>query len=72
MLTPRQTEIAALVAKGMSDKAIAHALELSVNTVEAHVRDAAQRLPIPGRPRYRIMVWFFTLQEPPAAESDAA
>lgn len=72
MLTPRQQEVANLVARGLSNKAIARELKLSTETVESHVRDAAERLPFPGRPRYRIMVWFFTLQEPPAEESDAA
>lgn len=71
MLTPRQHEVAQLVAKGMSNKAIARELDVSIDTVEAHVRDAAERLPVPGRARYRIMIWVFTLQQP-AQDSNAA
>jgi DNA-binding CsgD family transcriptional regulator len=36
-LTPRETEVAGLVAKGLSNKAIADHLVLSVRTVESHL-----------------------------------
>lgn len=36
-LTPREHEVAALVAQGQSNRAIARALTVEVKTVEAHV-----------------------------------
>lgn len=36
-LTPRQAEIVALMAEGLSDKAIARRLHLSTGTVRTHV-----------------------------------
>lgn len=68
MLTRRQAEICTLVARGLSDKQIARKTGLSVKTVEAHVRDAGRRIPCDGRPRYKCMVWFFSLRD----ENDAA
>lgn len=43
-LTSRQTEIAAMVARGMSNKQIAERLVVSVRTVESHVERALVRL----------------------------
>lgn len=63
MLTPRQAEICTLVSRGFTGKQIARKTGLSVKTVEAHVRDAARRIPCDGRPRYKCMVWFFSLKD---------
>lgn len=63
MLTPRQSEIAALVAKGLSNKAIARETGLAIQTVKNHIDGAATRLPGDGRPRHRILVWFFSLSD---------
>lgn len=68
MLTPRQSEIAVLVAKGLSDKAIARATGLSRRTVEDHVSEAASRLPGNGRPRFKLICFFSIHQD----EADAA
>lgn len=68
MLTPRQFEITQLVARGLSNKAIAAETGLAVETVKEHVRDAAQRIPGDGRARYKLMVWFFCLEQ----DEDAA
>lgn len=60
-LSKRQREVAEGVAKGFSNKRIAHDLGLSVRTVEEHIRLAAGRLlPRDPRPqRERILLWFF-------------
>ena len=63
MLTPRQREVAELVARGLSNKKIAHNLGISVETVNAHVRNAAERIPIAGRQRYRLILWVLTLDD---------
>lgn len=62
-LTPRQAEVARLVAKGYSDKAIAREIGISPDTVKAHVRDAAQRVPGSGRARFRLLVLFITTEQ---------
>lgn len=61
-LTPRQTEIASLVARGLSDKVIAARTQLSIDTVREYIQAAAKRLP-PGNgtPRYRLTLWFFSI-----------
>lgn len=56
MLTPRQREVADLVARGLSSKAIAKELGVSVRTVHCHVRQAARRLPGYGAPRFKLLV----------------
>lgn len=43
-LTPREVEIAELVAEGLSQKAIGHRLQISARTVENHIRNAAVKL----------------------------
>ena len=48
-LTPRQREVALLVASGMSNKDIARALELSVATVKDHVHAILARLDLTSR-----------------------
>ena len=67
MLTDRQREIAELVARGLTNKAIARTVGISVGTVEAHVRDAATRLPCDIHPdlpqRRRIMLFFLSTEQ---------
>lgn len=57
MLTPRQREVAELVARGLSNKAIARRLEISVRTVEAHIHSAASVLDRPCRPRHALTLF---------------
>jgi DNA-binding NarL/FixJ family response regulator len=57
MLTPRQREIAGLVAKGLSNKAIARKLGISVDTVKWHVQEAAQRVPFHCRARHALTLF---------------
>lgn len=61
-LTPRQMEIAGLVAQGLSSKAIASETGLSVDTVNDHIKNAAVRIPGSGRPRMKLAIWFFVLE----------
>ena len=61
MLTPREREVAALVAKGLPAKRIASTLGIAENTVRAHIRHAAERLPGDAPPIRRIAVWFVRL-----------
>jgi DNA-binding NarL/FixJ family response regulator len=48
VLTPRQREVLQLIAEGLSTKAIAHRLDLSVKTVETHRTALMERLDIHG------------------------
>ena len=48
-LTPRETEVLQLVAKGMSDKEVAGTLRLSEHTVHRHVSNILAKLNAPSR-----------------------
>jgi DNA-binding NarL/FixJ family response regulator len=48
-LTARQLEVAKLVARGLSNKAIAEKLNISAYTVETHVRNILERLDATNR-----------------------
>ena len=48
-LTPRQTEVADLVAEGLANQAIARSLGLSTRTVERHVSDILLRWGLSSR-----------------------
>jgi DNA-binding CsgD family transcriptional regulator len=48
-LSPREREVADLVADGLANKAIAQRLHLSVRTVESHVRHALTKLGLDNR-----------------------
>jgi predicted ATPase/DNA-binding CsgD family transcriptional regulator len=63
-LTRRQREIAALVAKGMSNKEIAAALVLSGRTVEGHVENILVRLGLTSRTQ--VASWLAAQGDPPA------
>lgn len=63
-LTPRQTEIAVLVARGCSDKVIAARTDLTIDAVRFHIQAAAEKLAMfPGTPRHKLMLWFFNVAE---------
>ena len=47
--TPREREVLALIAAGMSNKEIAERLFLSVNSVKTHVRSAYRKLGVSRR-----------------------
>jgi DNA-binding NarL/FixJ family response regulator len=48
-LSPRELEVLALVAQGLTDKEIATALSLSVHTVKTHLRSILGKLHVSGR-----------------------
>jgi DNA-binding NarL/FixJ family response regulator len=48
-LSAREVEVANLVAAGLSNKAIAARLHLSVRTVESHVRHALAKVSLDNR-----------------------
>ena len=54
-LTPRETEVAALVARGHTNREISVELVLSERTVEQHVRSILRRLQLPNRAS--VAVW---------------
>lgn len=62
-LTKRQSEVAERVAKGFTNKQIARDLEISVKTVDQHIRVAAERLPGEGWPRHRLTLFFLHISK---------
>jgi DNA-binding NarL/FixJ family response regulator len=56
LLTAREREIAGLAANGLSDKAIAARLHLSVRTVHSHLQHAYQKLGIADRSELAILL----------------
>ena len=67
MLTPRQQEIGALVARGMTTREIARQTGLAIPTVKDHIKRGAAQLPGDTSPRHRLMVWFFSTKTPAQA-----
>jgi DNA-binding NarL/FixJ family response regulator len=65
-LSPRQREILQMIAEGRSTKEMAHALKLSVKTVESHRTQIMDRLDIrdvPGLVRYAVRVGLITPED---------
>ena len=64
-LTPRQRDVAALVAEGLTDKAIASKLGLQCNTVRVHVVALAFRMKIPPWKQTRVEIarWWWRKQQ---------
>lgn len=56
ILTPRETQVASLVAEGDTNRAIARRLFVSIRTVETHVQNALVKLGL--RSRTELAVWF--------------
>jgi two-component system nitrate/nitrite response regulator NarL len=65
VLSPRQCEVALLVAGGLSNKEVARELGLSAGTVKLHVHNIFQKLG--AKTRYSLIVL-----SPGAAEQDLA
>lgn len=55
-LTSRESEVASLIGKGLSNKAIAHHLRIARGTVKNHVHNTLQKLGLERRSQ--IAVWF--------------
>ena len=51
MLTERESEVAALVARGLQNKAVAHHLGIGVGTVKIHLHTIYRKLAIKSRPQ---------------------
>jgi DNA-binding NarL/FixJ family response regulator len=49
-LTPREREVLALMAEGLTDRGIANRLYLTPNTVETHIRHIIAKLDLPATP----------------------
>ncbi|TVP76230.1 MAG: DNA-binding response regulator [Gemmatimonadales bacterium] len=49
MLTPREQEVIGAIARGMSNKAIARELHISVHTVKSHLRNIMDKLALHSR-----------------------
>jgi DNA-binding CsgD family transcriptional regulator len=62
-LSKRQAEIVERVARGQSDKAIAHELGISVRTVQTHIDLLAEKIPGPTPRRHRLTLFFFGVEE---------
>jgi DNA-binding NarL/FixJ family response regulator len=62
-LTPRERQVAELIARGLTVKAAARALDVSPSTVEVHIRNAAAKLCGAGPPRHRITIHVITSEE---------
>jgi non-specific serine/threonine protein kinase len=56
LLTPRETEVASLVADGETNRSIARRLFVSIRTVETHVQNALVKLGL--RSRTELAVWY--------------
>lgn len=56
-LTPRQQQVAEMVARGMSNKAIAQQTGISRETVNVHIRQAADRVQDEGKPRHKLTMF---------------
>jgi DNA-binding NarL/FixJ family response regulator len=54
-LTPREAEVAQLVARGMTNRQIAHELVIATSTVERHIANILGKLDI--RSRSQLAVW---------------
>jgi DNA-binding NarL/FixJ family response regulator len=59
-LSPRQQEVALLVVRGLSNKAIAKETALSVRSVEEYLSRICKRLGGEGKPRVRIIRWYYS------------
>lgn len=73
-LTPREIEVARMVAAGRSYKGIAIDLSISARTVETHVLNAANKLDYPkvASPKMRLVLFVIDLMKNEAAQREAS
>lgn len=57
-LSPRETEVLALIQRGLSNLEITHELYLSLNTVKSHIRSAYRKMGVTTRAQ--AVIWCFT------------
>ncbi len=62
-LSPRQQQIAALLAEGMTAKGVGRTLGISRDTVWVQVKRAARRIPGEGSARIRLVRWLTIYRE---------
>jgi DNA-binding NarL/FixJ family response regulator len=55
-LTPRETQVAALIAEGLSNREIAIKLVVSLRTVDAHAEHIRRKLGVPSR--LQVALWY--------------
>jgi DNA-binding NarL/FixJ family response regulator len=56
VLTPREHEVALLVIRGLSNKAVAHALGVSPGTIKLHLHRTFQKLGVKSRHALAVLV----------------
>lgn len=61
-LSQRQAEILQRVAIGKPDKAIAHELGISIDTVRTHIERLAEKIPGAAPRRHRLTLFFFQVE----------
>lgn len=69
-LSPRERDVAALIAKGMSNPEIARALFVREETIKDHVGNILKKTKLQNR--IQVAVWWATTQEPLLKEQTAA
>jgi DNA-binding NarL/FixJ family response regulator len=67
-ITPREEEIAALVARGLTNRQIASELSISEHTVATHVSKIMRKLGLSSRSQ--LAAWVADQQGPPSPDSD--
>lgn len=60
LLTPRERQVAELVAENLIDGQIARRLGISTSTVRSHIRSIGLKIPGCGRLKGRIIRWWGT------------
>jgi DNA-binding CsgD family transcriptional regulator len=71
ILSPRERQIARMVGKGLTNKSIAHMLDISPWTVSTHLRRIFTKLSVTNRAAMvtRLLTWKPVTQEPPWNEA---
>jgi DNA-binding CsgD family transcriptional regulator len=69
-LTPRELEIAHLVALGYSARQIGQELRLTQQSIERRIRQIADKIDGDLPPRNRITRWWWQSQQPPTISED--
>lgn len=63
LLTPREADVAALLARGLSNRQIASQLVITEQTVETHVKHLLSKLGLASR--YQVQDWMDRYGRPP-------
>ncbi len=71
-LTPRETEVIALIAAGVRNKEISRRLELSMNTVKSHIRTAYRSMGVTSRTQAVLWAVEHGITAPPLDVADRA